>query len=303
MATQSNGSSLLVQGRLVWITGKTLFEGQQKKDFNTNQELFDNMGNPVVEYGFGLAVPHNTEEFTKLWEALHAEAFTLYPNGQIPPGFAMKFKDGNGIDHKGVNFSEREGYKDHLILTCVTRIPVKYFIHDGVNNILVNDGIKNGDYVNVQLNIKAHPAKGTGKAGLYVNPSAVQLIQSGKEIINTPSGDAIFANANMAYAGQMVADTAPAMPNMGQQAPVMPSMAPAAPAQQAPAQQAPAQQAPAHYGVVPQNLQPPQQPMGNAPAAPVMPPTGAMAPQQAPTSAPPAPSSNGMMAPPMPGQA
>ena len=291
---QSNGNNVMVQGRLVWVTGPSMFEGKQKTDFNTNQPVFGQDGSPVKEYGFGLAVPkvdpktgQNTEEFTKLWQALHQEAFTLFPNGKVPPNFSMKFKDGDGIDHNGKSFADREGYAGHIVLACTTQIPIKFFRFEGGNNILVNDGIKCGDYVNVQLNIKAHPAKAQGKAGLYVNPSAVQLIQQGKEIINTPSGDQIFGQAAPAYSGQVVADQAPAMPNMqgmpNTQQPPMQGM----PNMQAQQQQQAPMQAQPHYDVLPNNMQPqqqqppmqgmpnmqPQQQQG-APAMPPMPPMG-----------------------------
>jgi hypothetical protein len=218
--SQSNGNNQVVQGRIVWSIGANMFEGKQKTDFNTNAPVFDNAGNPVMEYGFGLAVAkadasgQHSAEYVKIWQALNAEAQTLYPSGQIPPGFAMKFKDGDSIDHNGKPFADREGYAGHIVLMCTTQIPIKYFKFEGGNNILVNEGIKTGDYVNVQLNIKAHPAKGQGKAGLYLNPSAVQLIQAGKEIINAPSGDQIFSVAAPTYAGTMEADTAPQMPNV-----------------------------------------------------------------------------------------
>ena len=263
MAPQSNGNNLVVQGRIVWNIGSNLFEGKQKTDYNTNAPVFDQAGNPKIEYGFGLAIPKTdpttgqpTAEFTKVWEALHKEAFTLYPSGQIPPGFAMKFKDGDGIDHTGKSYADREGHAGHIILMCTTQIPIKYFLFQGGNNILVNEGIKTGDYVNVQLNIKSHPAKGQGKAGLYLNPSAVQLIQPGKEIINAPSGDQIFGQAAPSYVGQAVADTAPSMPQgMTQEAAIMqPTPAMGAPAM--PAQAVPAPQAQPHYGVLPQTHQP-----------------------------------------------
>jgi len=261
--TTSNGQNLLVQGRIVWTQGSSLFEGKRKTDFNTKQPIIGQDGQPIVEYGFGLAVPkidprtgQNSEEFVKIWQTLHQEAFTLYPSGQIPPGFSMKFKDGDGIDHNGNSFSQREGYAGHIVLACTTQIPIRYFIFEGGNNIMVNKGIKCGDYVNVQLNVKAHPAKGQGKAGLYLNPSAVQLIAQGKEIINTPSGDNVFGQTPPAYAGQIVADTAPQMPNT----------APQMPATNNPAPMYPQQQTTPHYGVLPQNMQPQQQ----APQMPAM---------------------------------
>src|SRR5690606_5737068 len=104
----------------------------------------------------------------------------LYPSGNLPPDFAMKYKDGDAVDHNGKPFADREGYAGHLILVCTTQIPIKWFVYEGGNNILVNTGIKCGDYIEAQLNLKAHPAKGRGKAGLYLNPSAARLIQPGK---------------------------------------------------------------------------------------------------------------------------
>jgi len=261
--TQSNGSNLLVQGRIIWTLGSNLFEGKQKTNMQTKAVIVGNDGKPVVEYGFGLAVPkidprtgQHTQEFTKLWQALHAEAFTLFPSGQVPPTFAMKYKDGDtAIDDKGQPYSKREGYAGHIVLSCTTQIPIKYFIFEGGNNILVNTGIKNGDYVNVQLNIKAHPAVGQSKAGLYVNPSAVQLIQAGKEIINTPSGDMIFGQVLPQYVGQVEAQVTAPMP--GAMAPVYAQPAPAMqPSVAAPVYAQPAPQAPAHYGVLPETMQP-----------------------------------------------
>lgn len=273
MSTQGNGNNLLVQGRIVWVTGSSLFEGKQKTDYNTNAPQYGADGSPTMEYGFGLSIPkldpatgQQSTEFAKIWAALHNEAYTLYPDGNIPPSFAMKYKDGDTIDHNGKPFADREGYKGCIVLTCTTQIAIKYFKFMGGNNVLVNEGIKCGDYVNVQLNLKAHPAKGNGKPGLYVNPTAVQLIQEGKAIVNTPSGDQLFGTAAPAYNGEVIADTAPAMPTVGQaqaapapQAPVAPVAAPVAPV------------AAPNFGVLPQQHQP--APAPQAPAAPQAAPT------------------------------
>jgi len=269
----SNGSALMVQGRLVWVGG-SLFTGKKKVDDQNRPVMDQETGQQVIEYGFGLAIPkidprtgQATEIYSKVWNALHAEAYTLYPSGQLPPDFAMKYKDGDGLDHNNKPFSQREGYAGHFILNCTTQIQPKFFIWQNGNNVLVNDGIKCGDYVNVQLNIKAHPAKGRGKAGLYLNPSAIQLIQPGKEIINTPSGDQLFGQTAPVYAGQAVADPGPTMPNMGAPAPMpnqgmMPQGAPqqhyAQPPQQGYQQPAPAPQADPHYGILPATHQPMQ---------------------------------------------
>ncbi len=265
---QSSGKTALVQGRIVWVSGD-LFKGRIKTDMHTRQPVVNARGETVLEYGFGLAVPKS--ELGKpdsVWAMMHQEALTLFPNGQIPPSFAMKYKDGDAIDDKGVAFSQREGYAGHIVIACTTRIPIKYFKYENGANVLIDQGIKNGDYVQAQLQIKAHPAQGQGKAGLYINPSAVRFLGYGKEIINAPSGDAIFGTA------------APAIPHGASAVPLaplapMPGYPVAAPQPQAPTHwQVPPQTAAAppqpHFAVLPQQFQPPP---GGAPmpAQPVYP--------------------------------
>lgn len=262
----SSGRQVMVQGRIVWVCGD-LFKGRPKTDFNTRQPIMDiKTGKPLVEYGFGLAVPKSVLNQTgkgqpgEIWAAIHEETFTLYPSRQIPPSFAMKYKDGDGIDNTGVSFAQREGYAGHLVFALTTQLPIKFFKFENNQNFLVNEGIKCGDYVNVQLSIKAHPAKGQGKPGLYLNPNAVQLIGYGKEIVNIPSGDAIFGTV------------APQVPNGASSVPVAPAGFITPPSQQEvqPMGQAygqpQAQPTAPNYGVLPPTFQPaatPQQPMVN----------------------------------------
>ena len=261
----SAGTTIMVQGRLVWTSGN-LFTGKLKTEYGTQTPKLNKAGEQMKEYGFGLAVPKT--DLTEVWNALHQEAYTLYPNRQIPPAFAMKYKDGDGIDDKGQPFANREGYAGHMILACTTSLSIKYFKHEAGANIMINEGIKCGDYVNVQLTIKAHPAIGQGKPGLYLNPNAVQLLGYGKEIINTPSGDQIFGAA------------APSVPAEASATPIVP---PQGHAQLVPAPGQPVV-APAHYGVLPPVHQP------QSAAQPVPPPVQPVAPQPvvAPVAGPPA---------------
>jgi hypothetical protein len=268
--SEGNGTNLLTQGRIVWVGG-SLFEGKQKKNFQTNQPEFNADGTPVVEYGFGLAIPkldpatnQNTQQYTTAYQTLYNEAMTLF-NGatQLPNGFPLKIKDGDvDVDRNGNPLANKEGYKNHIVIACTTRIPPKFYVWQNGENVLTNQGIKCGDYVNVQLNVKAHPAKGQGKAGLYVNPVFVQLVAAGKAIINAPSGDEVFGNTAPSYAGQMEVDT-------GVQAPGAAALPPQGlPQQGLPQQgQAPAQGFPAadpNYNVLPGHIMNPQQ--GQAPA-------------------------------------
>ncbi len=288
MATQSTGRAVMVQGRIVWTAGD-LFKGRQKTDQNTKQPRFNAAGEPLMEYGFGLAVPKSVlgqagpGQPGEIWAAIHEEAFTLYPTRQLPPNFAMKYKDGDGVDDKGVSFAQREGYAGHLVFACTTSLPIKFFRFENGQNILINEGIKCGDYVNVQLQIKAHPANPPGKAGLYLNPNAVQFLGYGSAIINAPSGDQVFGNqAPQMPQGASATPIAPpgmlvptGAPQPGYGAPAMP---------QAPYNQPPQQAPPAHWGVLPQHFQPQGAPAYQVPQSGGVPaPVG----QPYPTGAPP----------------
>ena len=299
----------MAQGRIVWVNGD-LFKGKVKTDQMTRQPVKDpKTGENIIEYGFGLAIPKNLlsqmgeGQPGHIWAVMHSEAQALYPQG-LPPSFAMKYKDGDGVDNEGKPFAQRTGYAGHIVLACTTRIPIKFFRFENNANVLVNSGIKCGDYVRVQLHVKAHGPFGQGKPGLYVSPMAVQFLGYGEEIINTPSGDQIFGAA------------APVVPDGASATPIAPAAfpmqaMPGAPAGYPPpmaAAPAPAPAAPApHYGVLPQAHQPPPGGMPMAPAAPPMPNhVGAPAnayPTPAPAPAPqgyPFPAAQGYAAPPAP---
>ena len=124
MQQASSGRTVLAQGRIVWVTGD-LFKGRIKTDMHSKQPLIDQKtGEKIQEYGFGLAIPKSVlsqmgdGQPGHIWRALHEEAQTMFNGGQIPPSFAMKFKDGDGVDDKGIPFSQREGYAGCIVLSC-----------------------------------------------------------------------------------------------------------------------------------------------------------------------------------------
>lgn len=272
---ESDGKDVMVQGRIVWTAGD-LFAGRVKTIFGTQTPQLDPQGQKQIQYGFGLAVPK--AELADpvrgaIWMAMHEEAWKMFPSRVIPPSFAMKFKDGDGLDDQGKSFALREGHAGCIVFALTTNWVIRFFKWEGGANVQINSGIKNGDYVEVQVNVKAHAAMGQGKAGLYVNPRVVRLVAAGKEIINAPSGDQVFGQNAPAAPTNYVAPEMGALP----QAPAMPGQ-PQYPQQPAYPQQPQAQPAaPApHWGVMPQAFQPQGQPMGNpmqpvGAAMPVMP--------------------------------
>ena len=236
----SEGRNILVQGRILWCTGKTPFQGSPRKGMD-NKPILNQQGEPVMQYGFGLAVkkpgpastPEETKNFMDMWNAIQSEAMALYPSGNVPPGFSFKYKDGDGLDHNGNPFSNREGYKDHLVFALTTSLPLKFFKWDGAY-VQISDGIKCGDYVQVQVSVKGHlPKPGTqGKPGLYLNPNMVCFLGYGKEIVNTPDASSVFGAAPppMPMGASATPVGGPAnFGDFGQQQAQVPVPAPAAP--------------------------------------------------------------------------
>jgi hypothetical protein len=239
----SDGRQTLTHGRIVWCVGRTPFDGSQRKDA-TGRLLTNTKGEPAMQYGFGLAVPkpgptstpEETKNFMDLWNAIQSEAMALYPTGQVPPGFSYKYKDGDGVDHNGRPFSQREGYAGHLIFAVTTSIPLRFVKYDGAY-VEIKDGIKCGDYVQVQINVKGHlPKPGTqSKPGLYLNPNVVLFLGYGKEIVNAPDAASVFGAAPPPMPAGASATPVGGPANFGafaQPTPEQPAMpqAPAAPA-------------------------------------------------------------------------
>lgn len=258
----NQAKTVMVQGRLVQVYGD-LFAGATAKVYGTQNPKLNKQGQQYKEYGFSLAVPKSA--CADVWNAMHEVAYTLFPNRQIPANFKMKFKDGD-TDPSVVG---RPGYAGCIVLSCKTSAaPVKFFRNDGNGNVQINEGIKCGDYVNVQLTINSHSGV---NAGLYLNPNAVQFLGYGEAIIMAPSGDAIF----------------------GTQAPQVPQGASATPLAQPGLLVPPAapQQAPAHYGVLPPSYAPPVAAPQQAGSVPAFPPpsVGGSAPTAPPSNFPPMP--------------
>jgi len=265
--SQENSKNVMVQGRIVWVVGD-LFKGDVATIYGTKTPKLNKLGQGFREYGFGLAVPKSVLTADKLgpgqpgeiWSALHEVAMTLFPSRQIPTGFHMKYKDGDtGTNQDGTALNTKEGYPGHIVLSCKTSAAApKFYKWENGQNVLINEGIKCGDYVNVQLNIKAH---GGTNAGLYLNPNAVQFLGFGKEIVNAPSADSIFGNAQPAVpVGASATPFAPpgmlVAPPQHQGFPPPQMTAAAQPQGFAPPQTAAAP----HWGVLPPQHQPQQQP-------------------------------------------
>lgn len=266
--------SVIVPGRIVWIN-KDLYNGAPKTD-QQGQPKMNKQGEPMREYTFGLAVPKEslTQENMveggsgEIWAAIHEQAYAVFPSRQTPPNFAWKYKDGDtDIDPKGLPYSARTGYKDNIVFALSTTLIPKFFIYENGSNLMVNEGIDCGDYVNVQVGIVAHlpmGPSGTGNPGLYLNPMAVQLLKKGEKIVNTPNAEQIFG-------GQ-----APALPSHFPE-PQTPTVAPMPLSPVAQAVPMQAGQGVPNFGVLPQAHQPQVVPQAAMPGATVQMPQAVVA--------------------------
>lgn len=247
-------------GRIIW--GHPM-KHQFKTDDDNNQVLKD--GQPVKVWSFGLAIPK--DQFAPVWADMAATAQAMFGQG-IPQNFAWKYKDGDtALDKNGQPLNRKEGYAGHYILTVSTEAfaPSCYKWDGSKWQQLTEEQIKTGDYCAVGLNIVAHQGQGKKKPGLYLNPTAIELVYYGQAIFNGPDPVTSLGAAPTQYAMPAGASAtpmsgapanAPAMPQPGMPmggAPAMPGQMPAgAPMQQPQYAPPPVQQ--------PQYAPPPMQP-------------------------------------------
>ena len=198
----------LATGRIVWGHPGKAQPKKQQDGPNKGQPVLKQDGTPVLQYSFGLAIPKyatlvaqgatpemlQTAFDVAVWPAMDAEIKTGYPNG-VPPRFAYKYQDGDGIDSKGQPFNQREGYAGCYVLAITTEIAPPLYQWDAASGKYLQieaERIKCGDYVRVGLNLKVNVATGTNTPSIYVNPTAVQFVGYGSEIRNGPDAVAIF---------------------------------------------------------------------------------------------------------------
>lgn len=214
-------------GRIVW---GDVFKPRTVTDDNGTPKIGKD-GNPRQQWSFGLAIPK--DQFGEVWQAMNQEAAQGFPQG-VPHKFAWKFKDGDtDLDAKGNPLNQKEGYAGCYVLACAQEFaPKVYQTSDGKQFVQMNEGVKTGDYVRVNVRFVAHAGQ---QPGLYVNPGMILFVQPG-EAIQNGGGDpsAAFGGMVTQAAPQPAAATAtPPMPGQGAPTPPMPGQAapqPAAPA-------------------------------------------------------------------------
>lgn len=173
-------------GRIVWgHPTKSRDKTRKNPTTGANEKVLKADGTVAQQWSFGVAF--NKADFqAMIWPAMAQEAATAYANG-TPPKFSWKYQDGDGIDDQGKPFNTREGYAGCYVLAISSELmaPPIYKLNGGKYDQLPGEAIKCGDFVVVGLNIKVNvPQDRTHTPGLYVNPTLVEFIGYGTEIVS-----------------------------------------------------------------------------------------------------------------------
>lgn len=293
--------------QLTLPTGRLVYGHPSKKipKLDTKRQPVMKDGKPVLVSMFGVA--YEKQVFNDhIWPVMYGAASAAFGGPQIPPHFAYKYKDGDGVDRQGRPYNQREGYAGCMVVHFETQFEIiAYRLNPqtgGWDQITEND-YKTGDYIAVNASIEGNkPTDATHTPGLFINPQGILHIGNGPAIINAPSADQMFGGQQFALPpGASAPGSAPAipggmasppgfggaMPPGAMAPPAVPGQPPATPAYAAPpgAPPAPAyQQPPAApaYAAPPaapaapvyqpqpgQPVYPPHDLVGGAPAAPV----------------------------------
>lgn len=260
--------------------------------------------NPQLYLGVAFAKTYATledeirgqTEFGKFYQQVEHAARVcwpaLFPNPNGPcvnPLFAMKVKDGDGVDRNGKRNADKEGMAGHWVVSFGSSYLPKVVQNAGgnvFNQITDPNMVKRGYFIRVAVDITSNES--LQSPGLYLNPTLVEFCGYGPEIVGGPDAATVFAQPAALPPGASAVPAAgthlPAPPVPGAVPPVAPGVpAPAAPP--VPYQPTPAPAAPVPLAA------PPAAPA--APVAPVQPNTAYMTPPAAPTPPAPPPSPAG----------
>ena len=223
-------STITPVGRIV--QGNPLV-GNQAKDVH-GALVFNQDGTPKLNYYIGLAISKQDPAAQQLIAKIDAEARAAWPNLFDPATgecrdkkFSIKYFDGDGFDHNGKAFAEREGMAGHWIIRLQSNYPLRSY--DGMaGNVEITDPerIYRGCYAVAAIEVKTNGATGTNTRGLYINSQGVQMVGHGERILGCTNPDELFGAAGAAIpqgayvpAGMSTTPVAPPAPAAMQAAP------------------------------------------------------------------------------------
>lgn len=227
-------STITPVGRIV--QGNPLVGNQVKDDHGAL--VFNQDGTPKLSYYMGLAISKQDPAAQQLIAKIDAEARAAWPNLFDPATgecrdkkFSIKYFDGDGFDHNGKAFAEREGMAGHWIIRLQSNYPLRSY--DGMaGNVEITDPerIYRGCYAVAAIEVKTNGATGTNTRGLYINSQGVQMVGHGERILGGANPDELFGAAGAAIpqgayvpAGMSTTPVAPPAPAAMQAAPTPPA--------------------------------------------------------------------------------
>ena len=227
-------STITPVGRIV--QGNPLVGNQVKDDHGAL--VFNQDGTPKLNYYMGLAISKQDPAAQQLIAKIDAEARAAWPNLFDPATgecrdkkFSIKYFDGDGFDHNGKAFAEREGMAGHWIIRLQSSYPLRSY--DGMaGNVEITDPerIYRGCYAVAAIEVKTNGATGTNTRGLYINSQGVQMVGHGERILGGATPDELFGAAGAAIpqgayvpAGMSTTPVAPPAPAAMQAAPTPPA--------------------------------------------------------------------------------
>ena len=184
------------------------------------QPLKDRNGMPTSQYYIGVGIPKGPE-WEACWAQIYQRAQQDFPNGEYAqPYFKWKIEDGDGPKYAG-----KPDYAGHMLVRMQSQYQAQVIDAAPIPQpITVPDMLKRGYYVRVQVGIAGNSNFGDANAGLFMNPSVVQMIGYGPVIESRPELDAAFSQPVILPAGASATPLAPTAP-----LPVQPGVAPTIP--------------------------------------------------------------------------
>jgi hypothetical protein len=146
-------------------------------------------GRPRSAWFFALAIPKTDPGWPAVWNAIDAEARAGFPGGEFNrQDFSWKVLNGDAPEN-----SEKVGFAGCWVLRISGGFPPKCWQKGGTAQIVDKEQIKCGYYARAYVNVAPNGDK--GKPGVYINPSLVELVGYGEEIVGGPDGAKVFGEA------------------------------------------------------------------------------------------------------------
>jgi hypothetical protein len=167
---------------------------QAKIDYETDKPKLNDDGTPQKEVYFAGAIRKDDPQFGQFYADLYATACAEFPhlvhNGQIThPKFAMKIKDGDGVDTNGKSLKDKPGHAGCWIVSFGTQFPPKCYHqgrYDPMQQITNPEEVfYRGCYIRVHGMMRGNgvAANETKKVpGMFLSPSNVEFIAHGERI-------------------------------------------------------------------------------------------------------------------------